>query len=93
LPPPSPPPPPRKGGGPCSVAREGFDCLGGGVCTPQGRCECDPQWTGPHCAALDLQPVNLQQPYGARFWDRNIHRGCYWITHLLGLKPVSRVVK
>ena len=58
TPPPPPPPPPHvlptKGGGSC---RSIHDCLGGGECVG-GACVCDAMWTGTHCVAMDLLPVD-----------------------------------
>ena len=61
-PPPPPPPPPNplpNGGGACAAES---DCHMCGVCRG-GRCVCDPEWTGGHCAHLHLQPARLHSGY------------------------------
>jgi hypothetical protein len=67
-PPPRPPPPPPlppppnplpNGGGSCAVEA---DCHLCGLCHG-GRCVCDPEWTGSHCAHLHLQPIRLHSGY------------------------------
>lgn len=57
APPPRPPPPPTKGGGACHANE---DCLGGGLCVANA-CHCDAMFTGDHCAAMDLLPVDLNR--------------------------------
>jgi hypothetical protein len=34
------------------------DCSYNGNCTRTGSCTCRPQWTGPHCASLNLLPTS-----------------------------------
>eukprot|EP00898_Chlorokybus_atmophyticus_P003726 jgi/Chlat1/4354/Chrsp29S04505 len=43
-----------KGGGPCA---DDWDCSLGGVCN-DGKCVCDPTWTGASCATLHLMSVD-----------------------------------
>ena len=49
----------QKGGGNCSSDR---DCSMTGSCT-DGRCLCDPAWTGPNCEHLHLLPASRQALY------------------------------
>ena len=61
-PPPPPPPPPNplpNGGGACAAE---LDCHLCGLCSG-GRCVCDPEWTGSHCAHLHLQPARLHSGF------------------------------
>ena len=51
VPSPPPPPPPPAPSGMCTAAH---DCSLGGLCVA-GKCACDPAFTGPNCAALNLQ--------------------------------------
>lgn len=44
------PPPPRPSDGSC---KDATDCSLGGVCVAN-KCKCDPAFTGPNCAALNL---------------------------------------
>eukprot|EP01047_Picozoa_sp_COSAG01_P026977 COSAG01_NODE_1760_length_9301_cov_8.687242_6_plen_326_part_00 len=71
-PPPPPPfvpggPPPPHGGGQCASE---WDCSLGGLCST-GRCRCDPQYTGSHCAVLRLRRAKLDngmQVNGTHTW-------------------------
>ena len=65
---PGPPPPPLPhGGGSCTTE---WDCSLGGECTG-GKCVCDPQYTGSHCAVLHLRRAKLDngmQVNGTHTW-------------------------
>ena len=43
------------GGGACDPALSGWDCSLGGTCNASSVCACDPMFTGPTCALLNLQ--------------------------------------
>ena len=62
--------PPARGG--CMGAT---DCSLGGLCV-RGRCECDPAFTGPNCAALNLLPAPTAELWnrgaGTASWGGNI---------------------
>eukprot|EP01049_Picozoa_sp_SAG25_P002071 SAG25_NODE_103_length_15482_cov_9.187415_1_plen_216_part_10 len=51
------------------------DCSLGGLCV-RGRCECDPAFTGPNCAALNLLPAPTAELWnrgaGTASWGGNI---------------------
>ena len=53
-PPPSPPPPPLPGA-PC---KNNGDCQLNGACI-DGKCDCDPAWTGSRCQRLNLLPASI----------------------------------
>jgi hypothetical protein len=52
------------GGGSCSTD---WDCSLGGVCSPSGVCECDPYFTGPTCALLNLKQGGVSGTCGSNF--------------------------
>jgi hypothetical protein len=72
APPPPPPfapggPPPPHGGGTCASE---WDCSLGGLCSA-GKCVCDAQYTGEHCAVLRLRRAKLDngmQMNGTHTW-------------------------
>eukprot|EP00664_Eupelagonemidae_sp_cell27_P007070 gene7070-7400_t len=62
----------RPRAGACS---NGFDCSLAGDCV-DGRCRCDPAFTGPTCAALNLLPARRDAGYnpgpnGSASWGGN----------------------
>lgn len=47
-----------EGGGGGGICTDDIDCSLSGVCTPEGKCECDPWATGPDCSYLNFAPVD-----------------------------------
>jgi hypothetical protein len=63
--------------GQCASA---LDCSLNGVCAA-GLCDCDPAWTGPQCATLNLVPMDLDRvvegayrPGTRTSWGANVLR-------------------
>ena len=71
--------------GQCSSAS---DCSLAGLCVA-GRCKCDPAFTGPNCAALNLLPAQRSAGYnpgsnGSSAWGGNPVPGPDGLWHFFG---------